>query len=120
MTTLIDMLWNDVKDVLYIDRAEFESRLAGWQVTPVVIDGVTAFATMTNGPEFHCHSFETGKPIPRKMLRDFIDGIVRRYGYALTRTPKEDVRQHRFNKAFGFEVVGEDAYDVFYRIGQVH
>ena len=113
---IVDRLWADASEVLFISKEEFVRDLQEWNITPLVVDGVLAFAGLRKGAAFHCVSFHTGHKITRKMLCDFIGPIIAEHGYATTKTPKEDERQQRFNIAFGFQFVGEDEYDVHYRI----
>jgi hypothetical protein len=113
---IIDRIWEAAEPEVFIPKAAFMAGLDSWDIQPVEIDGEMAFVTMTNGPAFHFHSFDTGHAISRRMIKDFLKRITDHYGYATTKTPKEDTRQHRFNLMFGFKVVGMDEYDIFYRI----
>lgn len=103
-------------ETLFIPKEQFVRTLGDWTVERFVIDGELAFAALSKGPEFHFQSFGTGHPITPTMIREYLRKIIDEYGYAKTATPKEDVRQHRFNLRFGFTVTGEDEYDVHYRI----
>lgn len=116
MSNLIDLLWNDAREALYITKEEFVQNLQGWTIEPVSIDGRVAFITLTNGPQFHFQTLRSGQRISMKMIRTFLQKIIDEHGYAETRTPKEDTRQRRFNERFGFKIVGDDEYDVVYRI----
>lgn len=113
---IADLLWKDASEILFISKDEFLRGLEGWEVEPVEFEGKPAFAVLTKGPEFHFQSFGTGQPISMKMIRERLQKIIDAHGYALTRTPKIDVRQHVFNLAFGFTLVGQDEYDRHYRI----
>lgn len=114
--TLIDRLWAKAEPILYVTREKFEKDLEGWDIQPVYIAGDLAFITKVKGPEFHFHSLDTRHAITRTMIRDFLRPIIAKHGYAETKTPHEDERQHRFNRIFGFEAVGRDEFDVHYRI----
>ena len=48
-----------------------------------------------------------------------MQAIIDREGYVLTKTPKEEERQRRFNEAIGFEKIGEDEYDIHYRLDRM-
>lgn len=117
--SVIDRIWEQAEPLLFISKEEFVRNLDGWEIEPVEIDGTVAFATMTKGPAFHCHSFETGQAIPLHMLKAFVQKIIDQYGYATTKTPHEAEKQHRFNRIFGFKKVGEDEFDVHYRIDKI-
>lgn len=115
-TNVIDALWAQIEPTVFISRSEFAASLADWDVEAVEIDGELAFVTMTRGPEFHFAAFGTGAPISRTMIRARLDPIIARHGFVTTRTPKEGAdRQHRFNRAFGFQVTGEDEFFVEYK-----
>lgn len=119
MSDIREMLWEKARETLFIDKTQFLSYLGEWTIDQVEIDGRLAFVTLTKGPRFHFQSMDTGRIITRRMIRDFLQPIIDRYGYAETSTPLDDERQHRFNLAFGFRVTGEDEYDRHYRIERI-
>lgn len=88
--------------------------LDGWEITPVENDGALVVVTLTKGPELHFQSF--GRPIPRRIVRSIVQQIIDRHGYVTVKTPKIEPRQQRFNRAIGFRQVGEDEYDVHFRM----
>ena len=112
----VDLLWRSISKTLFISREQFVESLAGWEMETVTLDNCPAWVVLTKGPEFHFQSFTSQYPITMKMIRERLQKIIDEHGYALTRTPKSDERQHRFNLAFGFTVAGEDEYDRHYRI----
>jgi hypothetical protein len=111
---LIDRLWSD--SPLFLTREEFEQSLAGCEFDPVVHEGATVGVFVVKGPEFHFAKWDPLHQCSRDILRRYPGELIERYGYALTRTPKDDARQRRFNERLGFCAVGEDEYDVIYRI----
>lgn len=120
MSQAIDLLWSGVKDRLYITREAFEESLNGWTLEPMCRDdGAVGFIFSSRGPEFHFSTFGTGMQATRAVLKKYPGEIIARYGFALTKTPKPDIRQQRFNERIGFYRVGEDEYDIFYRIDQM-
>ena len=119
MTALEDRLWEKSEPFLYIGKDEFLKWLDGWDIQPVEIDSELSFVTLQKGPLFHFQSFETRRPISPKLIRAFLQKIIDQYGYAETRTPKADHRQHRFNQAYGFKIVGEDGLDTHFRIDRL-
>lgn len=116
---ILDRLWEKVEPILFIPKSDFVRNIEGWIVDVVEIDGVPSFITTVKGPDFHFDTLDTGRQITRKMIADFLAPIIAQHGYAATKTPHEDVRQHRFNRILGFEVVGQDEYDIHYRISRV-
>lgn len=114
---VVDALWAKIEPVAFITREEFASGLDQWEVevlrTP---DGEIGLVAMTQGSEFHLESFGAGIPITPRMIRERLTPIMRGHGCVTTRTPHGAERQHRFNKAFGFQVVGEDEFFIFYRL----
>ena len=118
MSEVIDLLWAEIEPIAFITREHFERGLAAWDIETVEDDaGRLAFAAMTQGPEFHFASFNTGKAISLAMIRERLAPIMDRFGYVTTRTPIEGAnRQHRFNKILGFKEIGQDEFFVTYRM----
>lgn len=113
-TEIIDRLWADSE--LFLNREEFERRLEGWEIHEVHGVETLAGVVLTNGPEFHFVKWDPTFQVRREILRRWPGELIEKYGYAKTRTPKEDTRQQRFNERLGFERVGEDEYDIHFRI----
>lgn len=113
---LIDRLWAQIEPHVYITRDQFARGIEDWDVTPVEIGGELAFTTLAHGPEFHFTSFGTGHKITRDMIRAHIDPIMEKFGFVTTRTPKDDARQARLNRALGFKVTHEDEFFAFSRL----
>lgn len=111
---LIGKLWAD--SPLFLTRAEFEKTLEGWTLEPVYKDGEVAVVFVVKGPEFHFQKFDPSYQAGREILRRYPGELIARYGYALTRTPKDDTRQQRFNERCGFFRIGEDENDIHYKI----
>ena len=72
-------------------------------------------AVLTNGPRIHFATFASAT-IGREHLRRYLGAVIEKHGYALTKTPKTDARQLRFNARLGFYRVGEDEFDIHLRI----
>lgn len=111
---IIDRLWQD--SPLFLTREAFQRTFDGWDFHEVEGDTAGLAVVVTRGPEFHFAILEDGFQVTRAHLRRWPGELIARHGYAQTRTPKEDARQLRFNRRLGFEVIGEDAYDVHQRI----
>lgn len=111
---IIERLW--LESPLFLTRAEFEQSLQGWQIETVQGPAGVAGVVLSKGPEFHFAKFDAAFQVTREILRRWPGELIERHGYALTRTPKEDTRQRRFNERLGFQAVGEDEFDVHYRI----
>lgn len=98
-------------------RAEFAQSLEGWTIDPVCRpDGSIGLIFVSNGPEFHFQKFGTDIQASRAILKKYPGEIIATHGYALTKTPKTDARQQRFNERLGFYRVDEDEFDIHYRI----
>lgn len=113
---LIDTLWRDVSAKLFITREQFDRDMEGWDVQPIELDGETVGIALRKGPEFHFRSLRTGRHLTRQLLRDLLRPQLEQYGYVTTRTPKDEARQRRFNETVGFKVVGEDKFDIHYKL----
>jgi hypothetical protein len=111
---IIDSLWQRVAPHVFITREQFLRSLEGWEM---VRDD--AFVAFVRGPEFHYSAIEPGKSLSRRAIRAFLEKIIAREGYALTRTPRDDTRQQRFNELIGFRAAGIDEFFIHYRIEKV-
>ena len=115
---LVGALWEH--SPLFVSREEFERTLDGWTLEPVHdAAGEVAVIFVVKGPEFHFCKLDETYQATREILRRYPGELIARHGYALTRTPKEDRRQRRFNERLGFYAVGEDEHDVHYRIDKL-
>lgn len=111
----IDLLFADTP--LFLTREQFEQSLDGWTLDPVLReDGSIGIIFVSKGPEFHFQKFGTDIQATRAILKKYPGEIIARHGYALTKTPKTDTRQARFNRRLGFFVTGEDEFDFHMRI----
>jgi hypothetical protein len=111
---IIDRLWQD--SPLFLTREQFGQTLQGWEIHRVHGAAGLAGVVITKGPEFHFSKFDPHYQVTRADLARWPGDLIAKYGYALTRTPKDDTRQHRFNARLGFVKVGEDQYDIHLRI----
>jgi len=113
---LMDMLWAKTEPTSFLSKELFIRGLDGWNIKPVWMDDELAFVTAQRGPDFHFQSMGGGHKLTRAMINDYLQKIINEHGYAATKTPVDDVKQRRFNELFGFKVVGEDEYEIHYRI----
>ena len=113
---LLDVVWAKAEPHVYCSKEEFAANLEGWDVE---FSQGNAFFALVRGPEFHFESTGKGVPLTLKTIRSFLQKIIDKEGYALTRTPHDDERQHRFNRLLGFEKIGQNEFDVVYRIERV-
>lgn len=119
MSELTDLLWKKAEPVLFITKDEYLQTLAEWVIKPVHIDGELAWITVQKGPEFHFQSVGKTRIMPLRIIREFLQGILAEHGYALTKTPIDDVRQQRFNRCFGFVEIDRDALDIHFRLDRL-
>lgn len=114
---LLDLLWQDA--LVFVTREEFDKTLDGWDLEPIEQNGKTAVIFTVKGPEFHFSKLDPAFQCTRETLRRYPGELIAQHGYALTRTPKDDQRQLRFNRRLGFYPVGEDEHFVHLRIDQL-
>jgi hypothetical protein len=113
----LDMLWAQAKDVLFITQDQYAQSLEDWEFDPLHRDdGSVSMIFVVRGPEFHFAKFGADVLVSRDHLRKYPGSLIQRYGYALTKTPKTDAKQARFNRRFGFYQIGEDEFDIHFRI----
>lgn len=113
---IIDLLWQHRPELLFITKEQFVSSLDGWDFDPREVDGKLAFIWMSKGPELHFAAMGARLPMSKGMLRAVLQPIIDRHGHVMVKTPKHDERQQRFNRTIGFREVGEDHYDIHFRM----
>ena len=99
-----DRLWALDEPNVYITKEQYMAALDGWKIEEHV-----AGAVLTKGPELHFKTFGN-VGITRADIRRYLQPLLDAYGYVITRTPKDDYRQQRFNRVIGFVDVGEDEF----------
>jgi hypothetical protein len=117
-TVLLEKLWRANEDVLYVTKQEFMASFADWDIAPHYAGDTLVGATLTKGSDFHFASFGAKWTLTRADIRRYLSPILAQYGCVTTRTPKDDVRQSRFNKVVGFVPTGEDEFYTHYKLEQ--
>jgi len=115
---LLDKLWEGVEPHVYITKDQFVAGLAEYEVRGAPDPEKPIAILCEKGPEFHFQPTGDGR-LSRRIINDFLQEKISRFGFAVTKTPHQMQRQQRFNEALGFEVTGRDEYDVHYRITQI-
>jgi len=111
----MDRIWEGASSRVFIPKSAFLRGLADWDLRQIMVRDQLHIAVLSRGPEFHFQVL-ADIPITRATVRAVVEPIIEQHGFALTKTPKSDARQHRFNKLVGFQVAGEDEYDIHYRV----
>lgn len=109
---LIGELWK--RWPLFLPRSEFEKSLQGWDIEPVQEGEKVVGAFLIRGPELHFSKFD-GMAASKRHL-DRLAKLIEQHGYAITRTPKNDLRMCRFNQRTGWVQVGQDDQFIHFRI----
>lgn len=78
--------------------------LAGWELVPLVIDGVERGGAILAGTEIHFALAPEwrGRSFTTARVREFLTPLVDRLGFLTTRAPT-DAGRHRFLSRLGFE-----------------
>lgn len=116
MDGLIDILWAKASEHLYCSKEQYVETLKGWAIEAVEQDGVPVGAVLRKEDEFHFITFGAAPRISRATVRAVLAPQLEAFGHVLTRTPRLEERQHRFNKTVGFVQTGEDEYNIHYRL----
>lgn len=116
---ILDRMWQKIEPDVFITRSQFEQALAGWDIQPRYVGDTLAWVTLVSGSEFHFEPLAEGNCMTKAIMREWLCPIVEAHGHVIVKTPKNDVRQHRFNKAVGFLPVGEDEFTIHYRMDTV-
>jgi hypothetical protein len=117
---LMEKIWRQVEPSVFISRREFMAGLEGWDIAAREIDGEIVGATLVRGPEFHFVSFGARKTFASSLIADCLQPIIAEHGFVRTRTPKDDLRQRRFNERIGFRVESEDEYFTIFRAERIN
>lgn len=114
----IDLLFANT--FLFLTREQFEQTLEGWELEPMLSsDGFIGLVFLSKDAEFHFQKFSKDIQCTREILNKYPSEIIKKHGYATTKTPHDDKRQQRFNERLGFYRVGEDDSFIHYRIDQL-
>lgn len=116
---LIDILWAKAEPTVFVEKDQFVRALDDWKIYGLYRDGVLAVIHMDKGPELHFETMHSGVSFTRDDVAAVVQHLIDEFGYAVTKTPKQEMRQRRFNELVGFRMVGEDEYDIHYRIDQI-
>lgn len=116
MSEIEDLIWAQASQHLFVTREQYMEQLRTFEIEPVERDGVLVVAWLRKGPELHMFTPKSGRPITRKMLAEAFEPQFEKYGHVDVRTPKLDRRQRRINERVGFVAVGEDKYNIHYRL----
>jgi hypothetical protein len=112
---VLDRLWLQIAPKVYITKAQFEQGLAAWDIqVHREADGRLAFVVLTKGPEIHYRSFGV-RPLSLATMRRWGQPLLDKYGYVITRTAKDDLRQQRINRRLGAVAVAEDEHFITFR-----
>lgn len=117
---ILEKVWLNLEPIVFISRREFLESLDGWEVKPREIDGQIIGATLIRGPEFHFVTFGPQKTFTRSLMVNCLQPIIDKHGYVRTRTPKEDMRQRRFNLLVGFVVESADEFFTYFRMERLN
>lgn len=113
---MIDLIWDAVKDTLYITREQFEQSLEGYTLTEMTNTNGTYAVVLSKGPSFHFMTLGPKWSLSKEILRQWPGSLIAQYGYAETFTPLDDTRQQRFNRRLGFVETSRNDDYIFYRI----
>lgn len=114
--SIIFQAWCLNQDKIYMSQDEFINSFEGWQAYST---DDHAFVAFFKGPEFHFQALKEGSSLSMKSIKKFLEIIINKEGFAITRTPKDDLRQQRFNELIGFFRISETEFDVIYKIERV-
>ena len=113
---LIDAIWAEVGQKVFISKREFDASLDGWTLETKELDGTVIGATLVNGPEFHFVTFGPKRALTAALITSCLQPIIDAHGFVRTKTPREDDRQHHFNMLIGFEVESLDEFYTYFRM----
>lgn len=113
---LIFNSWKAHRHEIFMSQDEFINSFEGWEAVSTD-DG--AFVAFVRGPEFHFKGVKQGASLSMRSIKEFLNSLIEKHGFAFTRTPDDDVRQQRFNERIGFFRAGQTEFDIIYRIERV-
>ena len=119
MTEVERVVFDAINKKAFMTPAQFEVAKQSLNIRGHYVDDRLVMAEIHNGPEFHFVLTDTRWHITKSDVRRVLAPIIAEFGYATTKTPKEDRRQQRFNERLGWFKTGEDEFDYHYRIEEL-
>lgn len=110
MTALKEALWRKDRRRVFLSKAQYLSALDGWDLEAHEVGGEVVGVAMSKGPEFHYATFGPKWHLNRADIRKYLSPILAQHGRVVTRAPRDDYRQQRFNRIIGFTDVGGDEF----------
>ena len=115
MPDLHEIWWQSVKANLLVDRETFLRDTADWTLSPIYVRNELAAVLLNKGREVHL--LKLGKhPFSRSRLRAGLAPLLKTFGSVMTRVGADDVASQAFVRRIGFNFIGTDGADKFYRL----
>lgn len=116
----IDRLYAVVSQYVPISRTAYGNSLFGWDIDPILIDGMEAGLIVMRGPEIHVHiEKHVAVRHARRLIRACITNRLPAHGYLTTRSLPEE-KTVRFLKRLGFYQNGMDGRLQCYRLDKLN
>lgn len=114
---LIEQLYDEVRQHVPISRAAYANSLYGWDIVPVVIDGVQIGIRIMRGHEVH-HQLDrrAAKRHARRIIAQYVAEPLARLGYLISRTDDAGIP---FLKRMGFYEAGREGAITTMRLDQL-
>jgi GNAT superfamily N-acetyltransferase len=116
MNDLAEFVYNAISYRLEVPKEEFLEQLKEWELHPIYLAGKIGAVVMIQGTEIHVASAEEGrgKWLSRGFIKDTLGGIIRKHGFATTRTEYDNAPARAFVERLGFV-----PDTVFYRLDKL-
>lgn len=98
---------------------DFCKALAGWDITPLHIEGEVIGAVMTKGDEIHVGYKGSPRASIRGHIRKTLNRLIGLYGHAVTKVAQGNELGLRFCERLGFVKTGSDGQSILMRCEKV-
>ena len=110
---LLDRVWDEYKDSVFITKDQFVDALKDWTITPIESGGEVVGAFWVKGSEIHLTTF--GKwHTSRQQWRGWLMPIIRQHGCCTTKVARDNARVLRIVKRVGWVQTGEDEFYIHF------
>lgn len=102
------------RDSVSVTQEEYEAAFRDWHVRGYGTDRL-CMVVLTRGPEIHT-AFGPAPFWCRLYVREAVQFLIDKYGYAMTSVRRSNARGHRFVERIGFKQYDADERHIYYRI----
>lgn len=107
MTKAIELLYNSVKERLFISFEQFAEAMQDWELVELMQKDELVGVVMIKGNELHVGYKAVPKASIKKHINETLAKLIKKFGFAVTTVQKTNERGLKFCKRLGFTVTDE-------------